>query len=299
MMIPLNYHHLYYFKVIAESGGITAASRQLRLAPSTLSTQLSQLEDQLGSPLFTRVGKTLQLTSRGREALDYAREISALGEELADLSRDQPQGGALSLQLGIAHGVPRALVDKLSQLLYAQLPDLRLQAVSGTVTGLSAMLHDHRLDFALADRPAGKAEHQDLNNELFVKIPVVLGMNRKLASKIKTLPRHLHQAPMILPSPGSSIYQALMDYLRPLNIHPRVVAEVDDIELARRLALAGTGVAPLNKLSLKLAPAGNSMVQKALPRDLQLFQTVYLITRHRLRPHPALALVRSAASGLQ
>lgn len=40
----LNYHHLYYFWAVATEGGITAASRKLRIAPSTLSAQIQQLE---------------------------------------------------------------------------------------------------------------------------------------------------------------------------------------------------------------------------------------------------------------
>ena len=55
-MIPLNFHHLYYFRVISEEGSIHAASRRLRLAPSTLSSQLGQLEEQLNRRLFERQG---------------------------------------------------------------------------------------------------------------------------------------------------------------------------------------------------------------------------------------------------
>ena len=44
MLQWLNYHHLYYFYVIATEGGVTEASRKLRLAQSTLSSQLKQFE---------------------------------------------------------------------------------------------------------------------------------------------------------------------------------------------------------------------------------------------------------------
>ena len=44
----LNYHHLYYFYVIASEGGVTEASRKLKLAQSTLSAQLKQFEEVLG-----------------------------------------------------------------------------------------------------------------------------------------------------------------------------------------------------------------------------------------------------------
>ena len=65
--IRLNYHHLHYFRAVAHEGNLTRAARQLNVAPSALSTQIRQLEVQLGQPLFTRQGKSLALTVSGRQ----------------------------------------------------------------------------------------------------------------------------------------------------------------------------------------------------------------------------------------
>ncbi len=53
----LNYHHLLYFKVIAESGSLAKASEILRVGQSALSMQLKLLEDRLEQPLFERKQK--------------------------------------------------------------------------------------------------------------------------------------------------------------------------------------------------------------------------------------------------
>ena len=50
----LNYHHLYYFWVVAKQGSIARAVDKLRLAQPTISGQLKQLEETLGEKLFTR-----------------------------------------------------------------------------------------------------------------------------------------------------------------------------------------------------------------------------------------------------
>ncbi|MEO0814939.1 MAG: LysR family transcriptional regulator, partial [Myxococcota bacterium] len=47
-MEALNYHHLFYFWTVAREGGVSRASEKLKLAPSTVSGQLHQLEDALG-----------------------------------------------------------------------------------------------------------------------------------------------------------------------------------------------------------------------------------------------------------
>jgi len=88
----LNYHHLHYFWVVAKEESITRAGEQLRLAPSTVSMQISQLEEFLGDKLFRRAGRNLELTDFGRVVFRYADEIFALGLELLDTARGRASG---------------------------------------------------------------------------------------------------------------------------------------------------------------------------------------------------------------
>lgn len=88
----LNFHHLHYFWVTARAGSLTAAARELRLAPSTLSAQIKALEEALGQPLFRRRGRGLELTLEGAVVKAYADDIFALGRELVDAAR--AEGGA-------------------------------------------------------------------------------------------------------------------------------------------------------------------------------------------------------------
>jgi LysR family transcriptional regulator, transcriptional activator of nhaA len=81
-MAFLNFHHLRYFRAIAHEGGLTRAARRLNVSQSALSTQLRQLEEQVGHALFVRAGKRLELTEAGRIALDYAETIFRAGDEL-------------------------------------------------------------------------------------------------------------------------------------------------------------------------------------------------------------------------
>jgi len=83
----LNYHHLLRFRAIAREGGVTRASRLLRVSASTLSEQLAELEAWLGEPLFDRQGRALVLTDAGRAVLDHADAIHESGAELLDLFR--------------------------------------------------------------------------------------------------------------------------------------------------------------------------------------------------------------------
>ena len=69
----LNYHHLLYFWTVVREGGIAAASRRLQVGRSSISMQLKSLEGFLGTPLFTRHGRHLELTETGHVVYSYAQ----------------------------------------------------------------------------------------------------------------------------------------------------------------------------------------------------------------------------------
>jgi len=91
-MAFLNYHHLRYFRAIANEGSLTRAAERLNISQSALSTQLRSLEESLGVPLFYRQNKSLVLTEAGRIALDYSQSIFRSGEELMAVLKNQARG---------------------------------------------------------------------------------------------------------------------------------------------------------------------------------------------------------------
>ena len=102
-MIPFNYHHLYYFYVIAQEGSITKASKQLRLAQPTLSTQLKQFEVFLDVKLFDREKRKLTLSEEGQRFLSYAKMIFDIGQELKDRIGHLPYKDRVEIKIGISN----------------------------------------------------------------------------------------------------------------------------------------------------------------------------------------------------
>lgn len=96
----LNFHHLHYFWVVAKEGHLTRAAQQLHVSQSALSSQIRQLEDQLGHPLFDRNGRSLRLTEVGNLVLGYAEGIFSLGSELMATVRGGEGQAAQQLRVG-------------------------------------------------------------------------------------------------------------------------------------------------------------------------------------------------------
>ena len=67
--------HLRYFVAVAEMENVSRAALKLHVSQPTLSTQIRDLEDELGFTLFERTGKSVRLTEPGRVFLKEAREV--------------------------------------------------------------------------------------------------------------------------------------------------------------------------------------------------------------------------------
>ena len=285
-MIPFNYHHLYYFFVIAKAGSIAKACGQLRLAQSTVSAQLKQFEDVLSRKLFERRNQRLFLTEEGRTVLDYAESIFELGQELQDTLRDRPLDGRRAVQIGILNGTPRAFTHALLCDLLTREPKAHAVVQEGLFSALLDELHEHRLDLILTDRAVPSDERGEYANHVVGKVPIVFAASPALAKQYRRFPKDLQGAPLILPTAPSQVYQQIQAFFAERKMTPHIVAEVQDVEVARRLAISGYGIAPLNAYTVSVSQPPKALTVMANSMRPTIHETLYLVTRKRKWPNP-------------
>lgn len=279
----LNYHHLYYFWVIAHQGSIAKACEVLRLAQPTLSAQLKALEDRLGQPLFERRQRKLFLTSTGRTVLSYADRIFRLGEELMDTVAERPSGGPRLLQLGVVDAVPKPLSFALMRRVLDEEPLARITIHEGRLEGLVVELNDHKLDILLTDVAAPTDISRPTLSRLLGKMPVGLVCSPAWRHLRRDYPSSLNDVPLALPTLHSPLRYELDKWLKQNEIVPRVLAECQDAELLKRFALEDFGVAPVNLSAVERELSSGELLQ--LGNDLGFEQLWMVISgRHDLSP---------------
>ena len=285
-MIPLNYHHLYYFYVIAKSGSITKACKTLLLSQPAVSTQLKQLEGSLGSPLFERKKQRLYLTEVGRLALDYAEAIFPMGDELQQSLKDRPKIGRPLIRVGILSGAPRAFGHAMLECILKKFPDAFIDVREGNLGTLSLATREQRLDVMLTDTSVRALGRDSLENHLVGKVPIIFAAAPVLARRYRRFPRDLNGAPFILPSRPSHLNQRILDLFGEWKVEPRIIAEVQDSELARHLAISGLGIAPLNTFTVSVDTPRKSLKILNVKGATGLYVPVYLVCRRRKWPNP-------------
>jgi LysR family transcriptional activator of nhaA len=294
----LNYKQLHYFWRVAKDGGITRASERLHLTPQTLSGQIALLEHNLGTPLFKRVGRRLELTDTGQLALSYADDIFRAGNELEQVLRASPEGRPLLLRVGIADVLPKSIAYHLLAPATA-LPDpVRLVCREDKLPRLLAELAIHRLDLVLADSPMpADAEVKGYSHKL-VECGVAFLARPDLAEDLEgAFPACLRGAPLLIPGEGTAMRGRLLRWLAEQDAYPRIVGEFDDSALMRAFGQNGGGVFPAPALIADEICRHDGV--RIIGQAEAVPERFYAISVERRVSHPAvLAILEAASQGL-
>lgn len=107
-MVNLNF--LYSFFVCAEHLNVSKAAKILGISQPSLSMQIKNLEEQIGSPLFLRNGKSISLTARGKELIRTSSLYYDLRDEVNKLAEDDSDTSTESLRILVTEEVERPFV---------------------------------------------------------------------------------------------------------------------------------------------------------------------------------------------
>ena len=286
----LNYHHLLYFWVVGRTGSVTAASKELRLAGPTLSTQIRRLEEQFGEKLLQRSGRRLILTDVGKMVMGYAEDIFALGKELMDSIKDRPTGRPLRLSVGVADVVPKWIAYRLLEPALHLPERVQIHCREDRPERLLLELASHDLDVMISDSPIGLESNVRVFNHLLGECGTSFFAKPKVARRyVRGFPRSLHGAPFLLPSRNTALRKTMDEWFNSLGIQPSVVGEFDDFALIRTFAEEGQGI--LSAPSALDQEMREHYRFQLLGRTQAVHARYYAISVERKIKHPAVVAI--------
>ena len=296
-MNGLNFKHLRYFLQVADTGSIARASEQLHISPQTISEQLQQLEDQLGGGLFSRQGRRLALTDKGRMVQGYARDIFSLGTELQASARSKAQTQRrIEFRVGVADAVPKSVAFRLLQPVLRMGEHVHVVCREWRLDRLLAQLALHELDLVIADAPLPRAAGVRAHSHPVGDEPMsFFAAAELLAAERRPFPDCLDGAPMLMPGEDAVLGHRLRAWFEAQAVHPRVVAELDDAALTHEFGRHGEGyfAAPTAMAAELAARLGVTEVGQA---DGVREQYHAIVVARRV-PHPCVAVLTQAIQG--
>jgi len=232
---------LRYFVESAEQLNFTKAAKTLFISQSTLSQQIQQLENELGIPLFERVGKRVILSEEGKAFLPYAKQTVFDAQQGQLMIKDMVSLERDTLRIGVTWGDTCALVPAMTKFNKLH-PDVRFTVYYREAHQLLDMLHNHEIDFALSFNLLTTDETIDeqviFNSQLCAIVPV----NHPLTRCQTIRPEQLQHYPLAVPMQGMNARRLYDDYVRDNHLNIQAQIEINDVYALLHLLRTGRWV---------------------------------------------------------
>jgi DNA-binding transcriptional LysR family regulator len=244
----LELRQLKTFIVVVEKGGFTRAGEHLGYTQGTITTHIQTLEEEIGSPLFDRLGKKVILTEAGKHFLSYAKEILRLSKEAVESScmSGQPSG---TIRLGANESLMVHRLPSLLKNFKKTFPQVHIELQPGDNKELRHKLKAGELDLSfLLDI---EKEDQDLYIFKLARERLVMlaPPGHPLTKKKAVVPADLQGETLLLTEPGS--YRDFLEHW--IKEEGVECSQIDfwNIEAIKQCVMCGLGISYLSQISVK------------------------------------------------
>jgi LysR family cyn operon transcriptional activator len=259
--------HLRYFVAIADAGTMASAAEQVFVTQSTLSHQLAQLEDEIGSLLFERIGRTLRLSDAGRELLGHARGVLAQVEEGKRAVTNARTLAAGSLRVGVIHTFVTGLIPQVAAAFVKAHPNVRLQVAELTAIEIEAQVTDGALDLGVAFFPP--SSDAVMGERLFDDVLLLAVPAEHPLAKRKTVKfAQLAGVPLAMLGRRYATRRLLDGHFQRAGVRPNVVVEIDSVDALQRIVEQGVAAAFLPGRSARRS-AGVRLLEVTDPKPVR------------------------------
>lgn len=242
----MEFRHLRYFVAVAEECHFTRAAERLGIAQPPLSQQIKKLEAEIGTPLFYRLTRGVELTEAGRLFLDDARAILSQVETARLRAMSVARGESGRICIGFASSaVFHPLVATLIRCYRDQYPKVTIAPVEGSTPSLVHGMDSGEIDAAVVRLPfneCGDDYHMTVlaEEEMLIVLPAHHPLAAHDAIPLNALEREtLILFPRAL---GPGLYDSIIAACRRAGFSPALGQESPQVPSTVNMVAAGFGV---------------------------------------------------------
>ena len=237
----MDLRQLEILQAIAETGSFTACGRKLHVSQSAISRQILLLEDELGEPLFLRVGRQVRMTPAAESLVQLGQRVFLDVRETVGAITDRTRELRGTLRLSGGMTVCLYVFPPLLKQLRRMHPHLEVRLTVALAGRSVQEIRGGRVDAGLLTLPV---EETDLVTvpALREELLLVTAPTHHLAKRRKVLPRDLAGLPFVLFEMGSATRKVIDHFFASQNIEPTIVMDTENVEIIKALVKTGLGV---------------------------------------------------------
>ncbi|WMT41868.1 LysR family transcriptional regulator [Paenibacillus sp. D2_2] len=226
----MDIRQLRYFIAIVEEGKISAAADRLHMSQPPLSQQLKAMEEELGSRLVERGGKSLEMTEAGKALYKYALQMTQLLEEAKLEVKEVGNGVNGRLTIGINTFSVDGLPDILQRFkeLY---PKVTYRIQQNESSHLCKLVEERIVELAIIRLPL-ELEHFSVLHLHTEPFYFITSAQQPLHDREEVSLADIHSYPLILPSTeGLGVHYSIIEAFSRHQLQPNLIGECSDIPL--------------------------------------------------------------------
>lgn len=240
----MNAEHLHSFCTVARTGSVSAAARELGLSQPAISRHLRILQEERGTPLYTRSGQGVALTPAGRELLPYACGVSQALERARAALKGQLPREYTRLTIALSHHLTMRFTGPLLRAARDYNEEgylLRLHLQEGYTPELTAGLLAGRIDAALTLGTPGEdsLRSREVTEE---KVSLLVRDDDPFARHEQLALDSLERETLVLPSSASVVFRRFSRALEEMKVRPGRILEVSGPAAVRSAVYSGLGI---------------------------------------------------------
>jgi DNA-binding transcriptional LysR family regulator len=238
------------FRAVADTRSFTGAAKKLGLTQSSVSQQVITLERGLGVQLFTRSNKFVGLTTAGEIFLQCARQVLDNFERVRAILAERSTTAAGHLAIGAPPLLCHSVLPEVLSIFRVRYPTISLSVIAADPDSMAARLAHRELDLALLPYPV--TQHSlgmvQLGRD---ELLAIVGPQHHLAHCDRLLAKQFQGEKLIVPNPGNRLWAAWDAFLIESGVLPAIIVDTDDLDLAKRLTMAGHGISVAPRWSVQ------------------------------------------------
>ena len=169
--------NLKTFLRVASLQNFTHAAKELGYSQSNVSTQIQQLEQEVGAPLLNRIGRSVTLTQFGEALLPYAQQLCSIAAEMDNLLKSEDFLGG-TVKIGMTDSLSELLLEDAFIAYHRRFPKVKLEISLDTTSMLIERLRSGQLDAAcIITHPLPRTEWLIWDE---IEVPIVVVANTAL-----------------------------------------------------------------------------------------------------------------------
>lgn len=244
--------NLNAFLKVAASKNFTQAARDLGYAQSNISAQIAQLEQELGVPLFNRIGRQVSLTQFGEELLPYAQELCSTAIEIENLHKSEAFLGG-TVRFGMTDSISELFPEDSFLSYHHRFPRVHLEIVLDTTARLLERLRNGELDAICVITDPLPAAEWKIRKEIQVPIVAVANPALPISKKKSVSLGELAGQKLVLMERDAPYSIRFEQELRQLHLEYNPVFRLQSAQAALRVVVKGGFVTVLPLYSVKEA----------------------------------------------